>query len=119
MQERLEALIANVGHVIRGKDEAIRLATICLLARGHLLIEDVPGVGKTSLASALASSLHCSFQRIQLTSDLLPSDLLGTMIYDATSQKFHLKAGPLSTTSCWPTRSTGPPRARRAPCSRP
>ncbi|MBI2990546.1 MAG: MoxR family ATPase [Deltaproteobacteria bacterium] len=95
MQERIEALIANVGHVIRGKNEAIRLATICLLARGHLLIEDVPGVGKTSLASALASSLHCSFQRIQLTSDLLPSDLLGTMIYDSASQKFHLKAGPL------------------------
>lgn len=95
MQERLQALIANVGQVIRGKDEAIRLATICLLARGHLLIEDVPGVGKTSLASALASSLNCSFQRIQFTSDLLPSDLLGTMVYDAASQKFHLKAGPI------------------------
>jgi MoxR-like ATPase len=95
MRENLQALIANVGQVIRGKDEAIRLATICLLARGHLLIEDVPGVGKTSLASALASSLSCSFQRIQFTSDLLPSDLLGTMVYDPASQKFHLKAGPI------------------------
>ena len=95
MQEKLRALIANVGQVIRGKDEAIRLATICLLARGHLLIEDVPGVGKTSLAAALASSLSCSFQRIQFTSDLLPSDLLGTMVYDPASQKFHLKAGPI------------------------
>jgi MoxR-like ATPase len=95
MQEKLEGLIANVSQIIRGKDDAVRLATICLLARGHLLIEDVPGVGKTTLACALASSLNCSFQRIQLTSDLLPSDLLGTMIYDSTSQKFHLKAGPL------------------------
>jgi MoxR-like ATPase len=95
MQEKLQALIANVGQVIRGKDEAIQVATICLLARGHLLIEDVPGVGKTSLASALASSLNCSFQRIQFTSDLLPSDLLGTMIYDGASQQFHFKAGPI------------------------
>lgn len=95
MQARLSALIANMGQVIRGKDDAIRMAIVCLLSRGHLLIEDVPGVGKTSLASALASSLSCSFQRVQLTSDLLPSDLLGTMIYDPASQQFHLKAGPL------------------------
>lgn len=95
MQAKLSALIANVGQVIRGKDDAIRMAIVCLLSRGHLLIEDVPGVGKTSLASALASSLSCSFQRVQLTSDLLPSDLLGTMIYDPASQQFHLKAGPL------------------------
>lgn len=95
MEAKLEALIANVGQVIRGKDDAIRLAVVCLLSRGHLLIEDVPGVGKTSLASALASSLGCSFQRIQLTSDLLPSDLLGTMIYDPSSQNFQLKSGPI------------------------
>lgn len=95
MRKKLEALIANIGQVIRGKDSAIRLATISLLARGHLLIEDVPGVGKTSLASSLANSLNCSFQRIQLTSDLLPSDLIGTMIYDSASQSFRLKAGPI------------------------
>jgi MoxR-like ATPase len=95
MQEKLKSLVNNVGQVIRGKDDAIRAAVVCLLSRGHLLIEDVPGVGKTSLASALANSLGCSFQRIQLTSDLLPSDLLGTMIYDPASQQFHLKAGPI------------------------
>ncbi len=95
MQEKLKALIDNVARVIHGKDEAIRLATICLLARGHLLIEDVPGVGKTTLASTLANSLSCSFQRMQLTSDLLPSDLLGTMIYDSSAQKFHFKPGPI------------------------
>jgi MoxR-like ATPase len=95
MRTDLNALVANVGKVIRGKDDAIRMAVTCLLARGHLLIEDVPGVGKTSLASALASSLNCSFQRIQLTSDLLPSDLLGTMIFDPATRQFHLKAGPI------------------------
>ncbi|MBI4526277.1 MAG: MoxR family ATPase [Deltaproteobacteria bacterium] len=95
MHKKITALMTNVAEVIHGKDEIIRLATVCLLARGHLLIEDVPGVGKTTLASALASSLRCSFQRIQLTSDLLPSDLLGTMIYDSASQNFRFKPGPI------------------------
>ncbi len=95
MQENLIPLIENVSQVIRGKDDTIRLAIITLLARGHLLIEDVPGVGKTTLASALATSLECSFQRIQFTSDLLPSDLLGTVIYEPTTQSFRLKSGPI------------------------
>jgi MoxR-like ATPase len=95
MRDDLQALVKNIELVIRGKDDAVCMAVICLLARGHLLIEDVPGVGKTSLASALASSLNCSFQRIQLTSDLLPSDLLGTMVYNPSTQQFQLKSGPI------------------------
>ena len=95
MQEKINNLIRNISKVIRGKDDTIRLAVISLLARGHLLIEDVPGVGKTSLAAALANSLNCSFQRIQFTSDLLPSDLLGTVIYEPSNQTFRLKSGPI------------------------
>ena len=78
--EKIRALEKNIGTVVKGKPEAIRMAVIALLARGHLLIEDVPGVGKTTLAHALAKSLGCVFQRIQFTSDLLPSDILGVSI---------------------------------------
>ena len=85
----------NVARVIRGKREAIRLAVVCLLARGHLLIEDVPGVGKTTLAQALARSLGLSFQRIQFTSDLLPSDILGVSIFNQQKQAFEFVPGPL------------------------
>lgn len=88
-------LISQVERVIRGKHEAVRLAVVCLLARGHLLIEDVPGVGKTTLASSLARSIGCTFQRIQFTSDLLPSDLIGVSIYDADRREFVFKEGPL------------------------
>lgn len=95
MHPQIASLIDNVSRAVRGKTEAIRLAVICLIGRGHLLIEDVPGVGKTTLASALASSVGCSFRRIQLTSDLLPSDILGTMIYDPATKNFELKPGPL------------------------
>jgi MoxR-like ATPase len=85
----------SIARVIRGKDEVIRLSIVALLARGHLLIEDVPGVGKTTLAQALANSFHCSFQRIQFTSDLLPSDVVGTSIYNQLEQKFDFKPGPI------------------------
>ncbi|MEK6529996.1 MAG: MoxR family ATPase, partial [candidate division NC10 bacterium] len=78
-----------------GKPEVVRLAVLGLLARGHLLIEDVPGVGKTTLAHALAKSLGVSFQRIQFTSDLLPSDILGVSIYDGKTGEFVFKPGPL------------------------
>ena len=85
----------NVASVIRGKPEAIRLALTTLLARGHLLIEDVPGVGKTTLARSLARSLGGTFRRIQFTSDLLPSDILGVSIYDQESGRFEFRPGPI------------------------
>lgn len=93
--ESVRTLEANIARVIRGKSEAIRLATICLLARGHLLIEDVPGVGKTTLAHSLARSLGLAFQRIQFTSDMLPSDIIGISIFNQQTQKFEFVPGPL------------------------
>ncbi len=84
-----------IARVIRGKDEAIRLALMTLLAGGHLLIEDVPGVGKTTLAQALAHSFHCPFQRIQFTSDMLPSDVIGISVFNQIDQQFDFKPGPI------------------------
>src|SRR5512137_1782635 len=81
--------------VIRGKDDVVRLALVSIFARGHLLIEGVPGVGKTTLGQALARAIDCSFQRIQFTSDMLPSDVLGISIYSAIEQKFEFKRGPV------------------------
>src|SRR5512146_2430244 len=83
--------------VIRGKDEVVRLALVALRAKGHLLIEGVPGVGKTTLAQTLARSLDCTFHRVQFTSDMLPSDVLGISIYSAMDQKFEFKPGPVFT----------------------
>ncbi len=84
-----------IGTVVRGKPEAIRAAVVALLSRGHLLIEDIPGVGKTTLARALAASLGGAFRRIQFTSDLLPSDIVGVSIYDQHGKMFELKKGPI------------------------
>jgi MoxR-like ATPase len=83
--------------IIRGNDEVIRLALVAVLARGHLLIEGVPGVGKTTLAHALARALDCHFQRIQFTSDMLPTDVLGITVYSAIEQQFEFKRGPVFT----------------------
>src|SRR5919198_2699176 len=83
--------------VIRGKNEVVRLALVTALARGHLLIEGVPGVGKTTLGQALARAIDCSFQRVQFTSDMLPSDVLGISIYSAVEQQFEFKRGPVFT----------------------
>src|SRR5580704_7330821 len=94
---RVNDLELAIGSVLRGKAETVRLSLVCLLARGHLLIEDVPGVGKTTLAHALARSVDCSFQRLQFTSDMLPSDVLGVTIYNAHTQSFEFKSGPVFT----------------------
>jgi MoxR-like ATPase len=93
--ELLASLRRAIQSVIRGKDEVIQLALVTLFARGHLLIEDVPGVGKTTLAHALARSFNCAFQRIQFTSDLLPSDVLGISIFSQQTQAFEFRPGPI------------------------
>jgi MoxR-like ATPase len=92
---KIASLQRNVEEVIKGKAQVIRLAIITLLVRGHLLIEDVPGVGKTTLAHGLARSINCSFRRIQFTSDMLPSDILGVSIYNPAQQNFEFKPGPI------------------------
>ena len=91
----IQAIQANIERIIKGKSGAIELAVACLLARGHLLIEDVPGVGKTTLAHSLARSLDCSFSRIQFTSDLLPSDILGVSVFLQQQQAFEFRPGPI------------------------
>jgi len=95
--ELIRRLEASVGRALVGKPDVIRLAMVGLLARGHLLIEDVPGVGKTTLAAALARSIGASFQRIQFTSDMLPSDILGVSIWEPQRGEFVFKPGPLFT----------------------
>lgn len=95
VQEFSERLIANIERVIVGKRSTVELAVISLLCQGHLLIEDVPGVGKTMLARSLARSLGCSFSRIQFTPDMLPSDVTGVSIFNQVSREFEFRAGPV------------------------
>src|SRR5260370_36629033 len=95
--DRINALQTNVERVIRGKAEVVQLCIAALLARGHILLEDVPGVGKATLAHALARSLSLSFQRIQFTSDLLPADTVGVTIYNQDAQEFEFVSGPIFT----------------------
>jgi MoxR-like ATPase len=94
---KLASLEAALDSALRGKPEVVRLSLVCLLARGHLLIEDVPGVGKTTLAQSLARSVACTFHRLQFTSDMLPSDVLGVTIYNSHSEAFEFKPGAVFT----------------------
>ena len=95
--EKVAQLQANVERVIRGKSEVVQYCIAALLAKGHILLEDVPGVGKTTLAHALARSVSLSFQRIQFTSDLLPADIVGVTIYNQDQQEFEFVSGPIFT----------------------
>lgn len=97
VKEKLTELERTLGQAIRGKAEALRLSLVCALSKGHLLIEDVPGVGKTTLAQSLARAVDCSFHRLQFTSDMLPSDVLGVTIYNSQTQAFEFKPGPIFT----------------------
>ena len=92
-----DALIDNVDHVVRGKRDEIRLALCCLLTEGHLLLDDVPGTGKTSLAKAIANSIAGTWKRVQFTPDLLPTDITGVMVYDQRSSSFSFREGPVFT----------------------
>ena len=90
-----DAITANIEQVIHGKTETVELAIMCMLAEGHLLIEDVPGVGKTSLAKALSASVDCTWKRVQFTPDLLPTDLVGVSIYQRSTESFRFEPGPI------------------------
>jgi MoxR-like ATPase len=91
------AIADNVGRVIQGKDDVVALALLCLIAEGHLLVEDVPGVGKTSLAKALATSIDASYGRVQFTPDLLPSDVVGVSVWNRSTERFEFRPGPVFT----------------------
>ncbi|MFZ4719632.1 MAG: AAA family ATPase, partial [Ilumatobacteraceae bacterium] len=90
-----DAITNNIATVVHGKREAIDLSVMCLLAEGHLLIEDVPGVGKTSLAKALAASIECTWKRVQFTPDLLPADLVGVSVFQRATESFVFQPGPM------------------------
>ena len=95
LEQKVQKLQESIETVVRGKPEAVKLALVCLLSEGHLLIEDVPGVGKTTLAHSLARAFSCSFHRIQFTSDLLPSDILGVSVFNQANQTFEFRRGPI------------------------
>ncbi len=97
MNERFETIVRQISSVLIGKEPQVRLALTCMFARGHLLIEDLPGIGKTTMAKVLAKCLGLDFQRIQFTSDMLPGDILGVSIFDPKAATFHFHPGPIFT----------------------
>jgi len=94
-KEKLQAVVAAIGSVLIGKEDAIRIALACLLARGHLLVEDLPGMGKTTLANAMARVLGLDYNRVQFTSDLLPADIVGVSVYEKAESAFRFHPGPV------------------------
>ena len=118
VSETYERIRFNVAEVLRGKSEVVRLSIIAMLAEGHLLVEDVPGVGKTMLAKALARSVDCTVRRVQFTPDLLPSDVTGTTVYNSENHEWEFKPGAVFANIVWGTRSTGRDRRRSPPCWR-
>ncbi len=97
MEKQVKRIVKEVGKVLLGKDQQIKLALCCLFAKGHLLIEDLPGMGKTTLSQALAAVFGLDFNRVQFTSDLLPSDILGVSVFDKSSSQFQFHKGPIFT----------------------
>src|SRR3954463_2736042 len=95
--ESIRRIVGNLGAVVHAPDETLQLTVLCLLAEGHLIIEDLPGVGKTTLAKALARSIDCSFSRLQFTPDLLPSDVTGVNVFNQRSNEFEFRPGPVFT----------------------
>lgn len=112
-------LRASIASVFIGNDAAIDRVICCMLARGHILIEDVPGVGKTILAASIARSVQCSFSRVQLTPDMLPADLLGVTIYNRDTGEFVFRRGPIFANFILADEINRTTPAPRPPCSRP